>query len=76
MPPQNKTKQNKKKTKQKTTTNLTWVVVAYTFNLSTQETETGECEASLFYRVSSRTSKTTKRNIALKNKKLERWLIS
>jgi hypothetical protein len=47
------------------------VVVAHTFNLSTQETEAGgshELEANLAYRVSSRTARVTQRNPVLKNR--------
>ena len=45
------------KTKQKTT--FSWAVVVHTFNPSTWEEET---EASLVYRVSSRTAKAIQRN--------------
>ena len=45
------------KTKQKTT--FSWAVVVHTFNPSTWEEET---EASLVYRVSSRTAKAMQRN--------------
>ena len=48
--------------------NISWAVVAHAFNPSTKEAEVGsqedlcEIEASLVYRVSSRTAKTTERN--------------
>jgi hypothetical protein len=49
------------------------VVVAQAFNLSTQMAETGrwisEFEASLVYRASSRTARTTQKNPVSKNKK-------
>jgi hypothetical protein len=43
------------------------VVVAHSFNPSTQETEAGrsESKANLVYRVSSRTAKATQRNPSL-----------
>jgi hypothetical protein len=45
-------------------------VVAHAFNPSTQEAEAGgfEFEASLVYRVSSRTARATQRNPVSKNK--------
>jgi hypothetical protein len=51
-------------------------VVAYTFNPSTWEAEAGGLfEASLVYKVSSRTARTTQRNPVLKKMLgLERWL--
>ena len=50
------------------------VMVVYTFNLSTQEAETGrplssEFKVSLVYEESSRTARATERNPASKNKK-------
>ena len=45
------------------------MVVAHTFNPSTQEAEASEFKASLVYRVSSRTPRAvTERNPVLKNK--------
>jgi hypothetical protein len=47
-------------------------LVAHAFNPSTWEAEAGgflEFEASLVYRVSSRTARATQRNPVLKNKK-------
>jgi hypothetical protein len=55
-------------------------VVANAFNHSTREAEAGgflSSEASLVYRVSSRTARATQRNPVLKNqrkKKRERWI--
>jgi hypothetical protein len=55
-------------------------VVAHTFNPSTWEAEAGgrisEFEASLVYKVSSRTAKVIQRNLVSKNKTrgLVRWL--
>jgi hypothetical protein len=48
-----------------------WAVVAHAFNPITWEAEAGisEFEASLVYRVSSRTDRTIQRNPVLKNKK-------
>jgi hypothetical protein len=48
-------------------------VVAHAFNLSTQEAEAGrfEFEASLVYRVSSRTARATQRNPVSKSKKIK-----
>ena len=48
--------------------NISWALVVHALNTSTQEAEVGsqedlcEIEASLVYRVSSRTAKTTERN--------------
>jgi hypothetical protein len=49
---------------------LSWAVVAHAFYPSTWEAEAGEFEfeASLVYRVSSRTARATQRNPVLKNK--------
>ena len=54
-------------------TGLGLAVVAHAFNSSALETEEGgsEFEASLGYRVSSRTAKATQRNPVLKNKQTE-----
>jgi hypothetical protein len=48
-----------------------WVVVAaaHAFNPSTWEAEAGRIEASLVYKVSSRTARTTPRNPVSKNQK-------
>jgi hypothetical protein len=47
---------------------LSRAVVVYAFNPSTWEAEISEFEASLVYRVSSRTARTTQRNPVLKKK--------
>jgi hypothetical protein len=50
-------------------------VVPHT-NLSTQEAKAGgslEFEASLYYRVSFRTTRATQRNLILKNLKKKKW---
>jgi hypothetical protein len=43
-------------------------VVAHAFRPSTREAETGEFEASLVYKVSSRTARAIQRNPVSKNK--------
>jgi hypothetical protein len=59
---------------------LGWAVVARAFDPSTGEAEQAELEASLVYRVSSRTARATQRNPVSKTpprkRKIEVWIES
>jgi hypothetical protein len=65
-------KQNNNNNKNNKRVCFSWAVVAHAFNPSTQEAEAGgfsEFEASLVYKVSSRTAKATQRNPVSKQNK-------
>jgi hypothetical protein len=55
-----------------------WTIVVHTFNSSTQEAKEGssEFEASLVYRVSSRTAKAIQRNPVSKNQRERDFKVS
>lgn len=52
-------KKKERKKKREGGRNEKLCMVVYTFNLSVSEAETGECEASLIYVVSSRSARVT-----------------